>query len=126
MIDLPPVNTKLFIGGAWTAGADTYTTDNPATGEPLVELAAASSPDVDAAVAAARRAFTGEWGALAPSRKGLLLHRLAELVERDAETLARLESLDMGRPYGMGLQLFIPNLIATLRYYAGWADKING
>lgn len=126
MTDLSQINTELYIGGAWTPAAERYTTHNPATGEPLPDLAAASAADVDAAVSAADAAFRGEWGALAPSRKGLLLHALAGLVERDAEILGRLESLDMGRPYGMSVQLMIPNLVATLRYYAGWADKING
>jgi phenylacetaldehyde dehydrogenase len=126
MIDPAFVNTKLFIGGTWSAGSDTFTTLNPATGQPLVDLAAASAADVDAAVDAAQEAFRGDWGALAPSRKGVLLNKLADLVERDIEVLAQLESLDMGRPFGMGAQLMVPNLVATLRYYAGWADKING
>lgn len=126
MIDISFVNTKLFIGGTWTAGSDTFTTLNPATAQPLAELAAASAADVDTAVDAATDAFKGEWGALAPSRKGLLLNKLADLVERDVEILAQLESLDMGRPVGAGAALMVPNLVATLRYYAGWADKING
>ena len=126
MIDISSVNTELFVGGTWTAASARFSTLNPATGQPLADLAAASSADVDAAVAAAMSAFKGEWGSLAPSRKGLLLSRLADLVERDTEILAQLESLDMGRPFGMGAQLMVPNLVATLRYYAGWADKING
>ena len=126
MIDISSVNTELFVGGTWTAASDTFSTLNPATGQPLAELAAASTADVDAAVAAATSAFRGEWGSSAPSRKGLLLNRLADLVERDIEILAQLESLDMGRPFGMGAPLMVPNLVATLRYYAGWADKING
>ena len=126
MIDISSVNTELFVGGTWTAASARFSTLNPATGQPLADLAAASSADVDAAVAAATSAFKGEWGSLAPSRKGLLLNRLADLVERDTEILAQLESLDMGRPFGMGAQLMVPNLVATLRYYAGWADKING
>ena len=126
MIDISSVNTELFVGGTWTAASARFSTLNPATGQLLADLAAASSADVDAAVAAATSAFKGEWGSLAPSRKGLLLNRLADLVERDTEFLAQLESLDMGRPFGMGAQLMVPNLVATLRYYAGWADKING
>lgn len=126
MIDLSTINTKLFIGGAWTDAAETYSTLNPANGQPLVDLAAASNTDVDAAVSAATSAFKGEWGSLAPSRKGLLLNTLADLVERDIEILAALESADMGRPFGMGAQLMVPNLIASLRYYAGWSDKLNG
>ena len=126
MIDISSVNTELFIGGKWTAGSDTFTTLNPTTGERLASLAAASSADVDDAVSAATEAFRGDWGMLAPSRKGVLLNRLADLVERDIDILAQLESVDMGRPVGMGAALMVPNLVATLRYYAGWADKING
>jgi betaine-aldehyde dehydrogenase len=126
MVDISSVNTELFVGGAWIPASESFTTVNPATGQPLADLAAASSTDVDAAVTAATAAFRGDWGALPPSHKGALLNRLADLVERDSETLARLESLDMGRPFGMSAQLMVPNLVATLRYYAGWADKING
>jgi betaine-aldehyde dehydrogenase len=126
MLDISSVNAKLFIGGSWTAASDTFTTLNPTTGEPLAELAAASNADVDAAVSAATSAFRGAWAEVAPSRKGALLGRLADLVERDTEMLAQLESVDMGRPVTMSAAMLVPNLVATLRYYAGWADKING
>ena len=126
MIDISNLHTGLFIGGEWRDAGDTFTTLNPATGRPLAELAAAGADDVDAVVDAAAAAFRGDWGALAPSRKGAMLHKLADLVGRDLDQLAALESLDMGRPVGMGAALMIPNFIATLRYYAGWADKING
>ncbi|MEE3849718.1 aldehyde dehydrogenase family protein [Gordonia sp. LSe1-13] len=126
MIDLSTLNTGLFVGGEWRAAAESFTTFNPATGQPLAELGSANAAEVDAAVAAATAAFRGEWGALAPSRKGQLLNKLADLVERDLDQLAALESLDMGRPVGASAALMIPNLIGTLRYYAGWADKING
>jgi betaine-aldehyde dehydrogenase len=126
MIDISSVNTKLFIGGSWTAASDTFTTLNPTTGEPLAELAAASNADVDDAVSAATSALRGDWADVPPSRKGVLLCRLADLVERDVEVLAQLEAMDMGRPVTMGAAMLVPNLVATLRYYAGWADKING
>ncbi|MGW0035476.1 aldehyde dehydrogenase family protein [Gordonia sp. NPDC003376] len=126
MIDISGVRTGLFIGGEWLAAQDTFTTHNPATGAPLVELGAASTADVDAAVAAATAAFRGEWGATAPSAKGALINKLADLVERDLDELAALESIDMGRPVGVSAAMMVPNLIGSLRYYAGWADKING
>ncbi len=126
MIDISNLHTGLYIGGAWRDARSTFATMNPTTGQHLADLSSADADDVDAAVTAATDAFRGDWGSLAPSRKGALLHRLADLVEADTEQLAALESLDMGRPVGMGAALMIPNLVAGLRYYAGWADKING
>ncbi|TWS21554.1 aldehyde dehydrogenase family protein [Tsukamurella asaccharolytica] len=126
MIDVSNLPTDLLVGGEWRPAQDRFSTPNPATGEELITLSAASTSDVDDAVDAATAAFQGDWGATAPSQRGILLHRLADLVERDSEQLARLESLDMGRPLGMSSALMLPNFIATLRYYAGWADKING
>ncbi|PKZ66801.1 betaine-aldehyde dehydrogenase [Gordonia terrae] len=126
MIDISSLHTGLYIGGDWHDPRATFTTLNPATGSPLAELAAADASDVDSAVEAAESAFRGDWGALAPSRRGVLLNKLADLVERDVELLAALESIDMGRPVGMGAAMMVPNLVGTLRYYAGWADKING
>jgi betaine-aldehyde dehydrogenase len=127
MADVGTLTTDLYLGGAWTrGGAGTFTTLNPATGKPLAEIASASAADVDTAVAAAGEALHGDWAAIPPSQKGILLTRLADLVERDAQALARLESLDMGVPVGVAGALFVPNLIASLRYYAGWADKVNG
>lgn len=123
----PQLTTDLFLGGEWRAGgAGVFETYNPATGEKLTEIAAASAADVDAAVAAATRALHTSWAAVSPSQRGVLLNRLADLVERDAEILGAIESTDMGGPAAMGQLMYLPNLIASLRYYAGWADKING
>lgn len=128
MTALPPeLTTDLYLAGSWTrGGAGTFTTLDPSTGAELAEIAAASSEDVDTAVAAATAALRGSWAAVPPSGKGALLNKLADLVERDTEILAALESSDMGGLYGLGTMMFVPNLVATLRYYAGWADKING
>ncbi|WP_439658351.1 aldehyde dehydrogenase family protein [Lentzea sp. HUAS TT2] len=119
--------TELFLDGSWTGGgAGTFTAVNPSTGEAITEIASADAQDVNTAVAAATRALRGDWAAVPPSGKGALLHRLADLVERDADTLARLEALELGVPFGFASALFVPNLIGSLRYYAGWADKVNG
>lgn len=127
MMDMADMRTVLFVEGGWAdGGGGTFTDVNPATGEELTQIAAADAGDVDVAVASAKRALAGDWAAVAPSAKGALLHRLADLVERDAETLARLESLDIGTPFGFVQGMFIPNLVGSLRYFAGWADKING
>ncbi|MGC7098188.1 aldehyde dehydrogenase family protein [Amycolatopsis lurida] len=126
MPDSTTWHTELFIDGTWRTGDDTFTTVNPSTGEPLADIAAANANDVDTAVTAATTALHGSWAATPPSRKGALLMRLADLVERDLDALAALESLDMGAPLGVAKGLFLPNLVASLRYYGGWADKING
>jgi betaine-aldehyde dehydrogenase len=121
------LTTSMFLDGRWSdGGAGTFDAVNPSTGEVIAPIASADAADVDRAVAAATATLRGDWAATPPSAKGALLHRLADLVERDAETLARLESLDVGTPFGFAQALFVPNLLASLRYYAGWADKING
>ncbi|MFP5019316.1 phenylacetaldehyde dehydrogenase StyD [Pseudonocardia phyllosphaerae] len=118
---------QLFIGGEWRSGsAGTVTDLNPATEEVLAEVQAASAADVDAAVAAARAQLDGEWGALPGVERAKILHRVADLLERDADELARLEALDVGKPVGQPAMLDVPNAIATFRHFAGWADKITG
>ena len=126
-MNLPELTTSMFLAGDWTTGSGgKIDAINPSTGDVLGVVSAAGTDDVDAAVTAATAALRGSWAAVPPSQKGVLLHRLADLVERDAQTLAALESLDMGTPFGFAQALFVPNLVASLRYYAGWADKING
>jgi len=80
---------------------------------------------VDIAVAAAQTAFQG-WRTVAPAKRGQLLNRLADLIERDADDLASLEALDAGVLFGESKGLHIPQATETLRYFAGWADKIAG
>lgn len=127
MTTTPEATAELFLDGEFVSGGGgTFTTLNPSTGAPLAQIASATPQDVDAAVASATAAFQGGWAEIPPSGKGVLINRLADLVERDATRLATLESLDVGVPNGLAQMLFIPNLIANLRYYAGWADKING
>ena len=127
MVAESDLTTGLFLNGAWVAGgAGVFETLNPATGERLTEVAAASVADVDLAVTAATEALHTTWAAVPPSQKAALLNRLADLVERDAELLSAIESTDMGGPAVMGTVMYVPNLVASLRYYAGWADKING
>ncbi|WP_134655992.1 aldehyde dehydrogenase family protein [Streptomyces sp. H23] len=127
MTNIPQLTTDLFLGGHWMgSSAGTLTTYNPATAEAITDIAAAGEADVDQAVRAATTVLHGEWAATAPSMRGVLLNKLADLVERDAQILGTLESLDMGALLSVTQGFFVPDLIATLRYYAGWADKING
>ncbi|ANW67251.1 betaine-aldehyde dehydrogenase [Mycobacterium sp. djl-10] len=120
------LTTDMFIDGAWTAAQETFDDLNPATGEVLAKIANSSAADVDRAVVAARRALDGHWGDTPGVTRARLLNRLADLIERDAAMLARLEALDIGKPVGQPGMLDVPNTVATFRYFAGWADKIEG
>ncbi|PRY49616.1 betaine-aldehyde dehydrogenase [Geodermatophilus tzadiensis] len=118
---------QLFLAGEWRdGGAGTFADVNPATEDTLVEVAAASAEDVNTAVAAARAQLSGEWAALPGSQRGRILARVADLIERDAEILARLEALDIGKPVMQPTVLDVPNAARTFRHFAGWADKITG
>ena len=99
---------------------------NPATGEVIAMAAEADADDIDRAVRAARGAFEGAWGTMRAADRGLILNRLARLLEDHAEELVALESLDAGKPVAAVRRQDLPAAIDTLRYYAGWADKING
>jgi aldehyde dehydrogenase (NAD+) len=121
--------TKLLINGKWVdaASGKTFATINPSTGEPIARVAEADAADVDKAVAAARAAFDkGPWRKMPASQRGLLMNKLADLIEKHADELAQLESLDNGKPYHVARAADLPLTIACYRYYAGWADKIQG
>lgn len=105
----------------------TFPTLNPATGEEIIRVAEGDREDIDAAVAAARTAFDhGPWRKISASDRGKLLNRLADLMEKHADELAELESLDNGKPVSVAKAADLPLAIACYRYYAGWADKIQG
>jgi acyl-CoA reductase-like NAD-dependent aldehyde dehydrogenase len=92
---------KLLIDGQWIDSSTKLDTSNPATGEVLTQIAQASTADVDRAVQAARRAFedrTGPWRKMSASERGRLIWRIADLVEKNIEELAELETLDNGKP----------------------------
>jgi acyl-CoA reductase-like NAD-dependent aldehyde dehydrogenase len=120
---------QLYINGRWQGATDGGTFDvfNPATERLLAKVASAKPEDVDAAVRAARAQFDGgDWSKMNGAERGKLLYRLAELMDRDKDYLAKLETLNLGRPLMEPTILDIPNAIATVRYFAGWADKIEG
>lgn len=100
----------------------------PATGAVFAQCPDSDASDVAAAIAAARRAFP-DWAATPAERRAEHLHRLAELVERDLEDLARLESRDSGKPVALARNLDIPRAVANLRFFAGaitqWASEAH-
>lgn len=125
--DLAP--GRLFIGGDWcdAVGEECFQTVNPATGEVLTEVAEAKAEDVDRAVRAARRALEdSEWTRMPARDRGRLLFRIADAIEARADELARLETLDNGKPLREARTIDIRESIDCFRYYAGWADKIEG
>src|SRR5271154_5465913 len=120
---------KLLINGKWvdSASGKTFATINPATGETITKVAEADAADVDKAVAAARAAFEkGAWRKMSASQRGALMYKLADLIEKHADQLAELEALDNGKPYSVARAADLPLTTACYRYYAGWADKIQG
>jgi aldehyde dehydrogenase (NAD+) len=119
----------MLIDGRWidSASGKTFPTVNPATGEVLAQVAEGDRPDIDAAARAARRAFEqGPWRRMSARERGRLLSKLADLIEANSEELAALETLDNGKPIQDSRNVDLPLVLDCYRYYAGWADKIEG
>jgi phenylacetaldehyde dehydrogenase len=109
------------------ASCKTFSVYDPATGSEIANVPEAEAEDVNRAVAAARRAFDdGRWQKIGPSGRGKLLWRLADLIEKNLEELAELESLDNGKPYAVARVADLPLAVDMFRYMAGWATKITG
>lgn len=128
-MSLPNTPSLNFIAGEWRSAHAGATFDKlaPASGQLLAQVANSSSADVDAAVAAARAQFDGgEWSRLPGAERGRLLNRLANLLARDAEQFAHILAVEQGRPLMEMRMLDVPMSIDTLRYFAGWADKLEG
>ncbi|RHZ51367.1 hypothetical protein CDV55_100327 [Aspergillus turcosus] len=117
----------LFINNEFVKGVDgkTFETINPSTEESIVAVHEATEKDVDIAVATARKAFEGAWRQVTPSDRGRMLIKLADLMERDIDTLAAIEALDNGKAFTIA-KIDVSNAAGCLRYYGGWADKIHG
>ncbi|HTB42896.1 MAG TPA: aldehyde dehydrogenase family protein [Acetobacteraceae bacterium] len=109
------------------ASGKTFAVYNPATGGVIASAPEGDKADVDLAVAAARRAFDeGRWTKISRSERGRILWRIADLIERDLEELAELESIDNGKPYAVARVADLPLAVDMFRYMAGWATKITG
>ncbi|MBV9836132.1 MAG: aldehyde dehydrogenase family protein [Alphaproteobacteria bacterium] len=120
--------TKLMlIDGRWVPAASgkTFESRNPATGELLATVAEGDREDINRAVEAARKAFTGPWSKWTPAERQVLLLRLADLVEKNIEELALLDTLDMGAPISR-TRNNRQRALGMLRYYAGQATAIHG
>ncbi len=121
--------TLCFIGGKWipSASGKTFDTLHPATEEVIAQIAEGDAADIDLAVDAARAQFDGgEWSRMDARERGRLMYKFADLLEEHAGELAALETLDNGKPISDSRAADIPLVIQCIRYYAGWADKIQG
>merc|ERR1711970_21672 len=122
--------TKIFINNEWvdSVSGKTFPTINPATGEVICQVQEGDKADVEKAVKAAKTAFNlgSEWRTMDASKRGVLLNKLADCIERDRVYLASLESLDNGKPFQDAFNIDLSLTIKCLRYYAGWADKTHG
>lgn len=117
---------QLLINGELINGeGETQAVYNPATGEVLLEIAEASAAQVDAAVRAADRAFS-EWGQTTPKVRAEALLKLAQVIEDNADALAKLESLNCGKPLHCALNDEIPAVVDVFRFFAGAARTLNG
>ncbi|NXD14349.1 AL1A1 dehydrogenase, partial [Nothocercus nigrocapillus] len=128
--DLKIKYTKIFINNEWhdSVSGKKFAVLNPATEEKICDIEEGDKADVDKAVKAARKAFElgSPWRTMDASERGRLLHKLADLVERDRLILATMESIDGGKLFSTAYLMDVGACIKSLRYCAGWADKNHG
>jgi acyl-CoA reductase-like NAD-dependent aldehyde dehydrogenase len=120
---------QLLINGKWVdaESGKTFETKNPANDQVITKVAEGSKADVDKAVKAARKAVEeGPWRKMSTAQRAKLMFKLADLVEKNADELAQLETLDNGKPINESKYVDVPQTIETFRYYGGWATKIEG
>jgi len=124
------MNYKLWIDGKWedTKGGSVMSIEDPTTGKEIAEVIDASREDVDRAVQAARRAFyDGRWSKKTPSERSKIIWKLADLLEANAEALAKVESENTGKPYQyVSLGGDIPFAVDNLRFFASAARDTHG
>jgi len=123
------LRTRLFIGGEFrdAASGHRYVTENPATGQPIAEVAQGGPADVDAAVSAARAAAdSGVWSRLSPGVRKRILIGWADLIEANARELGLIETIDSGKPITDTVGLDMPETANCIRWHAEAADKVYG
>jgi aldehyde dehydrogenase (NAD+) len=117
----------LYVGGELVEprSGEYVPTIDPATEEPLAEVAQAGPEDIDAAVTAARDAYEERWSAISPAERAKYLFRIARILQERSRELAVLESLNNGKPIKESRDVDLPLAAAHFFYYAGWADKLE-
>ncbi|RNM13524.1 aldehyde dehydrogenase family protein [Nocardioides pocheonensis] len=125
VVDIKP-SYGLFVNGEFVDGnGRSFKTVSPSTEEVLAEIAEADEADVDAAVKAARRAYTRVWSKMSGAERGKYLFRIARILQERAREFAVLESIDNGKPIKESRDVDVPLAAAHFFYYAGWADKLE-
>ncbi len=120
---------KQLIDGNWVEATDgaTFEVINPANAEVVAHVAEGRADDIEAAVAAARKAFeSGPWSRMTPSERGKLIWKIGDLIEKHNDELAQLETLDNGKPFSVARVADVPLAADMFRYMAGWCTKIEG
>ena len=119
---------RLLIGAEWrdAVSGKRFPTINPATGESIAEISEGDAADIDLAVRAARAAFDGPWAKFTASERGKVIWRLGDLILKNLDDMARLETLDAGKPISETTRIDIPYAADVFHYYAGAATKIEG
>jgi len=130
-MDVPKIqlpNTKLFINNEWVDPVEpkTFKTISPITEQVICEISEGNAADVDKAVKAARECFENVWSGYSGEQRGRLLYKLADLLEENKEYMGQLETLDNGKPIKDSVGYDVFSSANTLRYFAGWADKVQG
>ena len=117
----------LFIDGKERSPRDgeVTVTYNPATEEPLAEIAKGGPADADRAIAAAERAYRKTWSRLAPRERAKYLYRISRILQERSREFAVTETLDAGKPIRESRDVDVPLAAAHFWYYAGWADKLQ-
>jgi len=120
---------QIFVAGRWQApiSGETYQPINPANEEPVGAVGKADERDIDAAVAAARKAFDeGPWPRMGAHERGRIVWRLGDLIQQHLDEMSKLESLCTGKTMFDSGKVEIPFAAEVFRYFGGWASKIHG
>jgi phenylacetaldehyde dehydrogenase len=120
---------QVLIDGRWVGAKSgkSFEVYDPSSGREIAKVAACEKADVDAAVAAARKAFDqGPWPRMSPSERGRIIWKIGDLILENLEELAQLESLDNGKPIAIARAADVPLAADLFHYMAGWATKIEG
>jgi betaine-aldehyde dehydrogenase len=119
---------QMFIDGEWVNSSDGGTRDiiSPATGAVMASVQEGTADDANRAIAAAKKAFYGEWYDMTPKDRQLALLRLADRIEEHADELVKIESENVGKPFDVTMSEEIPPIVDNLRFFAGAARMLEG